>query len=572
MINSNVGTRNDHLGCPACGRLYEMGVEEYCQVDGERLEVRLADQSDQVGPVQPQTPLNSENSISVTAPIREEAHENVEEVLISANHAQNQQQPTKQESRSVEDPSLLESLLNRMGLRKRTSAGDQTLPDDNVAPAKQVSMPVFDPALSSDDGNNPLPPQVIEKGWHVAGSLVSNEAMDVWQVARSSDAGSAYARFCRFRARVLTTPSLYAHLGNHSCAALPTLLDHGTVNLKGHARASFELTLLPNKSLQPMQAWINRASPSEEKALSLLPHLVQMLTELAAAGVHPISFSPAQMLRNADDGRIVLDNLAALAETGCAHTDYRPELDQNALISRLWSAPELAEQLVVSPKGATFCVGQLLTLALWGQPLDAAALRAGNVPFVSISDARLARVLQGCLWVESIQGRWGLDQLQAALTVPLDQMPPVEDWAQLGPRAMGKAFALAGRTYWRVEDLLAQAVLPQNWIQATARLSAMLDWIESGSPWASVAKHLRNQLEAGRSSDYVLIQMAHAVIPDLPLTWRGLDFSDDHARASLVNLAQRNLATDTSSDESDLLEALFRADLRGAFATTGRPT
>lgn len=564
-MNANDNISHDHLACPVCGRIYAIGIDEYCQADGERLEVRLVDPLDQVAPAPVQMPPNSEHPMFMGSTIAEEVREDIAQEPDVAD----QSQPIRPEPQSVEERSVMDNLLSRMGLRKRNPAADQTGPSSDPATTNATATPGLNSAPPpSDDGNNPLPPQLIEKGWRVAGPLVSSEAVDMWQVSRPSANGSAYARFYRFRARVLTTPSLYKRLGNHSCAALPTLLDHGTVSLIGHARASFELTLLPtNKSWEAMPSWLNKAPPSEEKALSLLPNLVQMLTELAAAGVHPISFSPAQMLRDADGGQIMLINFAALAETGLTASDYRPELDQNALISRLWSAPELAEQLIISPKGSVFCVGQLLAMALWGYPLDLAALRAGNVPFASISDARLVRILQGCLWVESIQGRWDLHQLQTALTVPLDQMQPVEDWAQLGPRAMGKAFALNGLTYWRVEDLLVQAVAPQNWSQTTARLSAMLDWIEGGSPWASVAQHLRSKLEAGRSPDYVLVQLARTVIPDLPRTWRGLDFSDDHARDSLVNLAQRNLATDTTAEESQLLEALFSADLRGAFTS-----
>ena len=132
---------------------------------------------------------------------------------------------------------------------------------------------------------------------------------------------------------------------------------------------------------------------------------------------------------------------------------------------------------------------------------------------------------------------------------------------------MEKAFALNGKTYWRVEDLLTQAVQPGNWTQAISRLGSLLDWIEGGSPWASAATHLRKQLDSGRSADYVLVQLAHTVVPHLPLTWRGLDFSDEHARDSLVGLAQRNLAPDTTAEDADLLEALFRADLRRGFVS-----
>lgn len=517
MNSTRHDTGHDHMACPACGRTYAIGSDEYCPHDGERLELRPG-------------------AAAVEAP------------------------------EPAVDPSRLEGILSRMGLRKRSAPAADRVQDVPPAATGRASLQ-GEPVPGPEDGNDPLPPQVLEKGWQVSGPLESGEAMDMWQVVRTSEAaGPSYARFYRFRARVLTTPALYTQLYSHSCSALPTLLDHGTVSLKGHARASFELVLLPNRqSLRPLRTWLDMGRPSEAKALDLLPHLVDMLARLSAAGVQPISFSVAQLLRNELNGQIMLDNLAALIETDRAHTDYRPELDQNALLSRLWSAPELAEQLVVSPKGAIFCVGQVLAVALWGQALDVAALRAGNLAFASIADVRLARILQGCLWVENIQGRWDLQQLQASLTAPLDQLPPVEDWAQLGPRAMGKSFALAGRTYWRVEDLLGQAVMPHNWKQATARLGPMLDWIESGSPWASVATHLRNQWEAGRSPDHVLIQLARTVNPGLPLTWRGLDLSDDHVRASLVNLAQRNLATDTTAEEAEMLEALFQADLRGAF-------
>ena len=500
-----------HLTCPACAQKYTMGSHEYCPLDGERLQLQPA------------------VAVSVSEPAK--------------------------------DPSLLGGLLNRMGLRKR-SLVIPTDPDGGKATQPAI------PTLPLAEHNNLLPSQVIEKGWGVTGTHMSNEIMDVWQVARhSTEAGSAYARYSQYRCQVLTSQALYAQLGAHSCAALPKLLDYGTTHLNGHARASFELTLAPDRASQSMASWLKQAPPSEEKALSLLPHLTAMLTNLAAAGVQSISFSPSQMLRHID-GHIALDNLAALTETASSPSDdYRPELNRTPFIGRLCSAPELAEQLVVSPKSALFSLGQVLAEALWGHPCAVADLRAGNVPFSTISDARLARILQGCLWVQTIVGRWDLAQLQAAVTAPLDAMPPVEDWAQLGPRAMGKAFALNGKTYWRVEDLLTQAVQPGNWTQAISRLGSLLDWIEGGSPWASAATHLRKQLDSGRSADYVLVQLAHTVVPHLPLTWRGLDFSDEHARDSLVGLAQRNLAPDTTAEDADLLEALFRADLRRGFVS-----
>ncbi len=544
-----------HLVCPSCARRYAIGEEEYCEDDGERLETRLcpsAAQTPEQAQVKPQ-----QSDVGVAPPTDEEKV----------------QQDSDTEASTA--PPDLESVLSKYGVRQRQAAQEETI-DDSAAHVTGASAPITssNPGPSSPKeavpaaDENPLPRQVREKGWEITGQAISTETADEWVVHRPSTAGAPVARFSRFRARVLTTAALYQRLQATPCAALPTLLDFGTANLRGNVRASFELSLLPTRQkLQSALDWLGLAPPSEAKALALLPHLVDMLSTLSNSGAYPISFQPAQLLRHQESGQILLDSFAALADLYIGATDYRPDLAMNGLISRLWSAPELSEQLVVSPKAAIFSVGQMLAFALWGQPLDLAALRTGNVPLTSISDTRLARVLQGCLWINSMEGRWDISQLQAAVDAPLDQLPAVEDWAQLGPRAMGQGYALAGRTFWRVEDLLAYAVQPQHWPHATAHISAMLDWIET-STWASLAIQLRAQLEAGRSADFVLIQLARSVIPSLPLTWRGLDFSDSQVRNSLIHLAQRNLAMDTKTEESELLDALFSADLRGAFRST----
>ncbi len=438
-------------------------------------------------------------------------------------------------------------LLQRLGLRKRNTSSEET-PDDNQKEPLEI---------------NCLPAELIEAGWALSQRLASGDAIDIWDANQISENGSGSAtRFLRYRTRVLTTPALYQALRQHKSPALPELIAHGTLDLGG-ARAAFELNRLP-QTLQPLQSWLNSAPPSEAKALNLLPHLVDFLAQLFNSGVYPISFTPNNLLRD-DDGRIVLDNCACLAAIDSKPLDYRPELENNALISRIWSAPESGEQLVVSPKSAIFSTGQLLVTALWGQPMDLASIRSGNVPCHTITEPRLARIIQGCLWIDNIESRWSLEQLTTAVANPLDQMPGVEDWSQLGPRAMRNAMPMAGRTYWRVEELLANAVLPQNWEQAITQLPNVLDWIENGSPWSSTAKQLRNQLHAGKSSDHILIKMAHSVIAGLPCTWRGLDFSNEHARTSLVNLAQRSLAEDATPEEIALVDLLFDADLRGAF-------
>jgi hypothetical protein len=531
------------LICPLCRREFDLGTEEYCTHDGERLLF-----------VPPMAPVESSDSVPPPAKVPPQA----------------QTTSAADVPEAEADLSGVEKLFARFGIRRKREAAAPSAfsaASDDAAAQESPTQAAQAPAgeATPDDTDDPLPESLKEAGWQIAGTLSSDEFADIWPVERAG----VPARFTRYRGRVLTPAALYRQLRQTQCPALPAVLDAGTANLRGHAQASYDLCTISAAAgpLQRLDDWMRQSPPSEAKALALLPALVEMLETIHTAGVAPITLHPSHLLRH-DSGRLQLSHVAALtvACTDAAPADYRPELDRNPLVSRLWSAPELAEQLVVhAATSCVFSVGQILAASLWGQPQDLAALRAGQVPLQAIADARLARVLQGCLWPHHMEGRWSHGTLSQTVNAPLTELPPAEDWARLGPQAMACAFALNGRSYWRVEDLVAATVQPENWTQAAGQVDAMLDWIEAGSPWASVVPPLRGLMAAGRSADHALVQMALQIRGDLPLTWRSLNLEDASARSSLVHLGQRNLAGDVTPEEIALLQALFSADLRGAF-------
>ena len=142
-------------------------------------------------------------------------------------------------------------------------------------------------------------------------------------------------------------------------------------------------------------------------------------------------------------------------------------------------------------------------------------------------------------------------------------MPDAPAWSRLMPGAAETAFSLGGESFFRIEDAVAQANQPRHWEEAVQRMDALLIWA-TGTAWKGVAEGLRTELTTGvRTADWVLVRLARLVRPDLPLTWRGLDFSDTHAQASLTKLAQQALSSATP--DFSLLQQLIRADLRGAF-------
>jgi hypothetical protein len=579
MSTAQESLQTDHLICPLCTRTFRLGSEEYCPHDGERLQLKVVEsvvaepqpavaavaatvQAEQPSKPPPHAEIAASAS-PTDVPDAPQAHSTeappVQDATPSTSQAPGEPGP---------DLGMLGRLFEHFGIRRKTPQAQTEGAHSQEAQA-DGSAATAAAGASHDDTDNPLPESMVDAGWVISGAARSDVFADTWPVQRQGE--GVLARYSRYRGRVLTSPALYRQLRQQSqhFQTLPAVLDAGTVNLRGHAQASYDLTVLPAhaRSLQRLDEWLRLAPPSEQKAAALLPALAELLDDLHTIGVAPILMQPSQILRH-DSGRLVLGHVAALTatETEAAVPEYRPELECNPMVSRLWAAPEIHEQLVVHPaKAAVFSVGQLLAAATWGQPLDLAALRSGQVPLHTLQDSRLARVLQGCLWAQHLEGRWSREQLSAAVDAAPDALPAAEDWSSLGPQAMGVAFAFNGRTYWRVSELLHAAVLPNNWPHATSQLITMLDWVEE-STLASAVPALRALLAQGRSADYVLIRLVRQVCPDMPLTWRDLSLDDHSARNSLTHLAQRALAGDATPAERQQLRELFRADLRGAFS------
>jgi hypothetical protein len=172
----------------------------------------------------------------------------------------------------------------------------------------------------------------------------------------------------------------------------------------------------------------------------------------------------------------------------------------------------------------------------------------------------------GCLWPHA-DGRWTFSQLHQALgATSVAQMPAAPAWSRLMPGAAATAFNLGGESFYRLEDAVAQANQTCHWDEAVHRMDALLIWA-TDTAWKGVAEVLRTELASGaRTADWVLVRLTRQVRPDLPLTWRGLDFTDTHAQASLANLAQQALSSKTPDFSS--LQQLIRADLRGAFTVS----
>jgi len=450
-----------------------------------------------------------------------------------------------------------EGLLKK--LKKRFGEGFKKNPGKNAQPDSQAAAP-----KATDPFSIELPPEVREKGWSVTGTPVTLRGIDVWPVQRTNGEATTPGQLVVYASGVLTGAETYKRqmdLPPSQCRA--HLHAFGTLDRGHKVRSAFELLTLPGE-WKSLTSWLADSPASEERSLSLLPGLRDLVNDWHEHGIFPMGLDPSMVQRNAQGQlRVVRFGAQWIASSDSSAAVYRPELAHSGLLPSPWAAPEVKSRLVVAPQSAAFSVGQILAAALFGQPPSLHDVQSGLVPFHTIQDPQLARLLMGCLWPHA-DGRWTFAQLlQAQSASSVEQMPEAPAWSRLMPGAADNAFDLGGESFYRVEDAVVRANQPAHWEEAVQRMDALLLWA-TGTAWKGVAEGLRNELTTGaRTADWVLVRLTRQVRPDLPLTWRGLDFSDTHAQASLANLAQQALTSDTP--DFSLLQQLVRADLRGAF-------
>lgn len=422
---------------------------------------------------------------------------------------------------------------------------------------------------TTSTSTSPLPADERDKGWQIAGALVSTRAFDAWPVVmQTSSGGTIHAFFRRYRTPSLTTKATYDALAAATGRASVHLYSFGTSDAGGGARLDYEITALP--SGQSLQQWNQTTRPGPDKAAFLVPLLGSWLQTLQTAGFSPFSFSPDLLWLSEDSERLTLAALSGVATLDEVRGPrFQADLANSACLSVPYAAPELIERRVINENSAVFTLGQLLSAALWGEPQEHAFIRNGSLPFAAIEDPRLARLLMGTLWPK-IDGRWSIEEFHSALATDAARVPAVPPWASLRPGAASTAFTLHGEDYWLAEDLLAAAA--KHWDEAVHHLDALLTWL-GGTRFAGAVGLLRQGLLQGRSPDWTLVRLCRLITPGAPLVWRGHAFSDQDAECSLIALAQQALSNSPQAAAATAdLRHLFEADLRGAFAPAGLPS
>lgn len=409
-----------------------------------------------------------------------------------------------------------------------------------------------------------IPPAVANQGWHFGSEPPRiGTDFDEWDCVLPGERDQMRAIFRRYRSFALTRSEVYQDCMNAAMPHAPGLLEFGSCPMRGGSSCDFELTF-PLRGA-PLATWFNHVQAGEERALATLQPLAVLIRSWYERGLMPLLLTPTMLYRE-PQGAFNLRHLGALIQLGDDadkdEVDYRMDLGISSLVHAPWAAPELQGRLAVRANAVLFSVGQILAAALWGRPVAVEDLRYGRVDFRGITDSRLAHVMMGCLLPQAETRVRLRDFLTNVAAGEGERVSLGDAWERLSPGAQATAFTLGGRAFWRADDLLREAVHPTRWAESCVRILPLLDWL-AATPVAGQAALMHRYLREGRSPDWVLIRLARLAVDDLPMTWRSLDVQDATARETLINLGQGALNGDPAA--AQLLPALFRADLRGAF-------
>jgi hypothetical protein len=216
-----------------------------------------------------------------TAPVAARA-EAVDEVTAQAPAAPKQAAATR--TQEVTDEGVIQRMKKRLGESFKRKGQDSSAP---VAPTGGTAV---QPGIE-------LPAELRDKGWTVSGAPVTLHGIDVWPVQRDAAGLADKGNLVVYASGVLTDVPAYQRLLDlGTSAASVHLLAFGTVDRGHRVRACYELITAPGES-QTLAHWLLGSPASEERALSLLAPLRDLLNDSAASGVLPITLDPTVVQR-----------------------------------------------------------------------------------------------------------------------------------------------------------------------------------------------------------------------------------------------------------------------------------
>ena len=496
----------NQLMCPTCGKAF--ADEEYCPVHGARLRVALS------------ATVTSEDSVAT--PVPPNAH-------LLEGLADEPSWPSTAAPVVTRGPGKA-SLKSRLaGLLRGTP---ETAPNLGAAPRAAG-----------------LPPEL--KGWALAVPVTEHRALD--SVSQQVvDANQTRAFYKCYSTGSLTSNNAYAQLKQVQCGGLVPLLAHGHFNGK-----DFEL-IAHDVAAKPLDEWAQR-NLGEPAALWFIRQCADVLTSLHGVELAPLWLEPASFvvsgsaLKLTDYGKLMQLSATAsgfLATLPASQTEYA---GAEVFKTKHWHA-----------NSPLYSVGAIAMQIAAGHAPTHQATECGDIDLRVIRDDALRAAIQGLLYPEP-ERRWKIADLVKWTQGSTVDLP---DWSRLRPGAARSAFVLHGRNVHLPSDLAE--LLLQDLDLSAERLNEVIDWLNDNPSMREVSNEVAIHRRQGRSSDWLLLRLAHRLNPACPRVWRGVSLDDAAVERNLFELGRRAMNGDVEAKA--LIDRLHEAKLGGVYTVSSEPT
>lgn len=372
-------------------------------------------------------------------------------------------------------------------------------------------------------------------------------------LVRVTDGRGRFAFHKRYASGSLASSECYDEMRDIGCTGLARLIAHGQHPVQGWRHGQDYEILEYTGETVGFDEWI-RNNLGEASALWFVRQAAVILGELQSRRVFPLWLEPASFMLSAN--RLVLFDYGKL---------LRPHVGDGGHLMTLpasrsaYAAAEVFKTQTWFKNSVVYSLGAIAMQLIRGDAPIHQATEIGDVEFRTIGNDELRIAVRGMLFPEA-QGRWCINDLlrwSAGGTVP------TPDWSRLRPGASRTAFVLQGRSFHMPSEI-AEPML-QDLDLAFARLDELLAWLDENPATREVANEIKLCRRQGRSSDWLMMRLAHRLDPTGPRIWRGISLADDNVETNLFELGRR--AVDGDKRASELVRLLEQADLRGVYET-----
>lgn len=431
--------------------------------------------------------------------------------------------------------------------------------DEDFCPSDGCRMQVIQPkesvsitqklqklACKPFNKNKSILPKQLENDYEVSSSVFPSLAFDKWLVHKLSDENTKYY-YIRYKSDRLSTESCYRQLQHNHSKQLPHVVEFGVVDLEG-SHAQYELIQVSEKpAAVNLEQYFNTTEPSEERALYIIKLLHNLIQSCVASKLLPVVLQPDWLMLDPESDTLSINNAGCFMTTG-DEEQYRRVTSKSLLCCRIYTAPELSFENILTSKNCVYSIAQIIAEARFGKPIMLSAIQIGAIPFDSIHNPMLNQILKGGLW-HRYPERFSVEQF---LSQEIQSTP---EWASLHPNASSYVFYFNQHAFWKLEDLLTHLKNePQCWDQAVSLLDDLLKWAES-SRYANELSHIYQRYQLGtEDAELTLCRILMLVRGENGVFYRDLDLNNNLALNNLIHFGQRCLKNKTLSNQ---MEALF---------------